>query len=64
MELKITMKAARVNAGMTLRDAAKALGVATATLVSWEQGRTSPTLEKARKLSEIYNFPLEHIFLQ
>lgn len=64
MEIKITLKAARVNAGLTIKEAAKALEVTAATLVNWEQGKTHPTMAKAVKISEVYNFPLDNIFFQ
>lgn len=63
MELKISLKAARVNAEMTLAEASKAIGVSIQTLYNWETGKTSPNMEKARKISEAYNFPLDCIFL-
>ena len=36
-DLKITLKAARVNAGLTLEEAAKTLGISRSTLISWEK---------------------------
>lgn len=36
-ELKISIKAARVNAGYTIVEAAKRLGISPSTLVSWEK---------------------------
>ena len=46
-DFKITMAAARVNAGKTQAEVAEALHVGKQTVVSWERGRTSPTMEKA-----------------
>ena len=64
MELKITMKAARVNAGLTIKEAAEQIGVTMQTLINWETGKTSPSIEKAERLSEVYKFPLTNIFLR
>lgn len=60
-EYKISMKAARVNAGKTQDEVAKALKVAKQTIVSWENGKTSPTVEKAREYCEFCNAPYDAI---
>ena len=39
---KITLAAARVNAGLSQQEAAKALGVSVATLQNYESGKTVP----------------------
>ena len=61
--LRISLAAARVNAGMSQNDVAKEMHISKQTIVSWEKGRTSPTIEQARKMSELYNMPLDYIFL-
>lgn len=60
-DYKISMKAARVNAGKTQEEVAKALRVAKQTIVSWENGKTSPTVEKAREYCEFCNAPYDAI---
>ncbi len=62
-KLRISLAAARVNAQMTQEDVCKYLHVTKATLVNWEKGNTEPTISQARQLSELYNMPLEYIFL-
>lgn len=52
--MKVTIKAARVNVGLTITEAAKQLGVTKDTLSRWERGITSPTLDRVEKLAEIY----------
>ena len=52
--MKITIKAARVNVGPTLRQAAGELGVTKETLSRWERGITSPTLANVEKLAALY----------
>ena len=64
MDTKMTLKAARVNAGLTLKDASKELGVGLQTLVSWETGKTSPTLRKTKRICEVYQIQIQDIFLQ
>lgn len=58
---RVTLEAARINVHMTQDDVAKALNVSKATLVSWEHGDTSPTIERAQMLAELYKCPLHRI---
>jgi len=64
MSTKITMKAARVNAGLTLKEASQKIGVTLQTLACWESGKTSPTIKKAFKLCEVYDININDLFLQ
>lgn len=59
----ISLEAARVNAKMSQKEAAKQLGVNVATLSNWERGKTSPDVDKFKKLCEVYNCPGDIIFL-
>lgn len=59
----ITLAAARINAGMTQEEAAKAVGVSKWTIINWEKGRNSPKYSQMVKLCEIYKMPLDAIFL-
>lgn len=61
--LQISLAAARVNANLTQRDVAKALGISTQTLVNWEAGKTEPSANQARALASLYNIKLDYIFL-
>lgn len=62
-QMKISLAAARVNAGWTQEAVAKALNVGKQTIVSWEKGRTEPKISQIRALCELYNIPLDFIFL-
>lgn len=62
-KLQISLAAARVNAGMTQDDVSKAMKISKNTLVNWEKGLSEPTITQGRKLSELYNMPLDNIFL-
>ena len=44
--MKLTLKAARVNKGLTQEDVAKALNVTKKTVGSWEMGKTMPKIDK------------------
>lgn len=57
------MAAARVNAGMKQSDVAEIMKISKQTIVNWEKGLTEPSVNQARKLSEIYKMPLDYIFL-
>ena len=60
-KIQITLAAARVNAGLTLEQACKKLNVSKNTLIKWEKGISCPTWDKVQVISEIYNFPTDHI---
>lgn len=62
-EFKISLAAARVNAGLTQDDVAKVLRVGKQTIVSWEKGKSEPKMSQSRQLSELYKMPLDYIFL-
>lgn len=59
---KITLAAARVNAGLSQQEAAKALGVSVATLQNYESGKTVPQWGTVQKIEAVYNFPADFIF--
>ena len=59
---KITIKAARVNAGLTQKEAAEKLGIAYQTLSSYEKNNKSIRLEVLEKMCSIYGIPMEYIF--
>lgn len=61
MPQKITLKAARVNAKLTLKEASKALGIDESILVRWEK---QPGLVQSKyypKIQEVYGFPVDSI---
>ena len=60
---KISLEAARVNAHLTQKDAAKSLGVSPETLRSYENGKTEMSYQMAAKAAALYGFPLQYIFL-
>lgn len=62
-EFKITLEAARVNAGYNQKTAAKLLHVDPYTLRSWEKGKTSPTYKKVKEIERLYNINFDYIFL-
>lgn len=61
--MKITLKAARVNAGMTQADVAKKLEVSRCTVLNWENGKQKIGIPQFTALCAIYNVKSENIFL-
>lgn len=60
---KITIKAARVNAGLTQRQAAKMLGINPDTLSRYESGHSIPRVDMIDKMAKIYCIDKQYIFL-
>lgn len=59
--MKVSLKAARVNAGMTQDDVAYALHKTKQTIVNWEKGSTAIRYTDLQKLSELYQMPIKYI---
>ena len=61
--IQISLAAARVNAKLTQNEVARVLKVAKQSIVNWENGKSEPKISEMRKLSELYNMPIDNIFL-
>ena len=59
--LKITLEAARVNAGYSQKEAAQKLKISNTTLGKWENGETFPTADKIPDICELYGIHYDHI---
>lgn len=60
---KITLEAARINAGFSQRSAAHALGISLATYQNYESGKTSPSWHLVKKIEELFCYPIDFIRL-
>lgn len=60
---KISLEAARVNAHISQKSAAEALGIATETLRSYEHGKTCPSVNMLNAMSNLYQYPKDYIFI-
>ena len=60
---KLSIKAVRANADMTLTEWARELGVAVSTVSGWENGTGEPNWTQVRKMSELSGIPLDYIFV-
>ena len=58
----ITLKAARVNAGFGLLEAAKRLGIGKDTLMKWERHPELINLIWQKKIATVYSIPIDVIF--
>lgn len=58
---KISLKAARVNKGLTQKEAATALGVGNKTLCMWENGVSMPKADKIDAICDLYGVPYDNI---
>lgn len=59
--MSITLKAARVNAGLTQAQAAKKLGFNIYTLQNYESGKTFPDVPAIKKIENLYGVKFEEI---
>ena len=59
--IKMSLKAARVNAGLSQKEAANALGISNKTLCSWENGKTFPDQPMIEKICRLYGITYDMI---
>lgn len=59
--IQITLKAARINAGLTLREASERLDINISTLRSWEDLTTFPNAKQIKKIEQVYHMPYDNI---
>ena len=59
--MRVTIKAARVNAGYSQEEAAKKLNVGVKTIQNWESGATSPRADKMADICNLYGCTLNDI---
>ncbi len=59
--MKITLKAARVNAGLSQSEAAEKLGISMSTMNNYEKGATFPDVPTIKKMEEVYGIGYDDI---
>jgi transcriptional regulator with XRE-family HTH domain len=62
-DIRINLKAARYNSELSLDKYCEALGVKRDTIYNWESGRSRPSVDNLRKISELSGVPMDFIFL-
>ncbi|MDO4963005.1 MAG: helix-turn-helix transcriptional regulator [bacterium] len=53
--MKITLRALRVNAGFTIKEASYRLGISSVTLRSYENKKTKPNIDLLNRMLKLYN---------
>ena len=53
--VKMTLKAARVNAGYNQKEAGEAIGVSEAVITNWERGITYPDVVQLKQIENAYH---------
>lgn len=61
--MKITLKALRVNAGLSQKEVAKKLGISNNTLIKWERYLSYPRVLQLDKMCKLYGCSMDDIFL-
>ena len=60
-EFRISLRAARINAELTQKQAAKLMGRNKQTIVNWESGKTEISFGDVLRLCQVYDVPVEYI---
>lgn len=61
--MKITIKAARVNAGLSQKEASEKIGVSKDTIGNWERGKSYPSAKLIPIIEKVYDIGYDYIFL-
>ncbi|WP_200411758.1 helix-turn-helix transcriptional regulator [Virgibacillus salexigens] len=59
---QISLKAARVNANLTIMQASKCLGISHGTLIKWEKKPGDLTPNQQLQIQRVYGIPTDFIF--
>lgn len=59
--MKITLKAARVNKGLTQEDVAKQIKKSKNTVVNYENGKSIPDIETGKALAALYGMSVDDL---
>ena len=61
---KISLRAARVNRGLSQKEAADKLLIGTSTLQGYECGKRQPRLDLLRRMEQLYGISMQHFRLE
>lgn len=59
--MKLTLKASRVNKGLTQKDAAKLMGVSRNVISNWERQISFPDVLQVKRIEEVYGLQFQEI---
>ncbi|MGV8957579.1 helix-turn-helix transcriptional regulator [Lactococcus lactis] len=60
---KISLKAARINAGFTAKEVGEIVGKNYQTILKYEQDSSNIPLDFGKELAKLYEYPFNYIFL-
>ena len=58
---RMTLRAARVNAELDQKTAAKTLGISNKTLSAWESGKSYPKADKLQAICDVYGVAFDDL---
>ena len=61
--MKITLRAARVNAGLTQDQVKEKTGISRSTLTGWESGKVLPRLDNLQRICDLYGIQIGDVQL-
>lgn len=61
--MQLTLKAWRINSGLTIDEVARKMNKTVRTIHNWETGVTIPDLANLKELAKIYHTNIDYIFL-
>lgn len=59
--MRVTLKAARTNVGLTQQEAADKIGVTVDTMSNWERAKSFPNALQIRRIEEVYGVPYDNL---
>lgn len=59
--MQITLKAARMNAFLTQKEAAEKIGVTIDTIGNWERGKSFPNALQIKRIEEVYGVHYDNL---
>lgn len=60
--VKLTLKAARINAGLTQSEAAEKLGISKTSLHNYERGKSVPNIRVIKRIEDVYGVEYKDLF--
>jgi transcriptional regulator with XRE-family HTH domain len=61
VNMKVTLRAARINKSLTQKEAANELGISKDTLAAYEKGKSFPDVRMIEKIEKLYNVTYNNI---
>ena len=62
--IKISLKAARINKKLKMKEASKMLKITDRTLYNYENGKTMPDYDVVIRIAALYEIPVDNLFFE